>query len=302
MAEHNSTDPHSKKSDGGNTTVPAAAHKAASANGAGNGNNRSNGTTEGNGAGRAVGIVIENLKKSYGKQVVLDGISFEIKPEEIFVLMGPSGAGKSVLLRQVIGLEAPDAGRILIDGQDANLLETHEQVKSAMVFQSGALFNSMSVYDNLAFYPREHRLYSRKELDDKVRHTLKILNLEQAADKMPSQLSGGMKKRVAIARTLVMEPRLLLYDEPTSELDPVTSANIAEIIATLKNESTVTSIVVSHDRDLALNIADRIGLLDKGKLVTIDTPEGLKKSDNPIVQEFLNPKIDPAHPRFREQG
>lgn len=250
---------------------------------------------------QAVGIHIENLKKSYGKQVVLDGINLEIAPEETFVLMGPSGAGKSVLLRQVIGLEAPDEGRVLIDGSDASSPQTHEKIRSAMVFQAGALFNSMSVYDNLAFYPREHRLYNRRGLDEKVRRTLEILNLEQAADKLPAQLSGGMRKRVAIARALVMEPRLLLYDEPTSELDPVTSANIAEIIATLKNEFAVTSLVVSHDRDLALNIADRIALLDKGRLVTIDTPDGLRRSDNPVVREFLNPVIDPQHPRFRKR-
>lgn len=256
--------------------------------------------TPGNGQ-RAVAVKVEDLKKSYGRQVVLDGVSFEVQPEEIFVLMGPSGAGKSVLLRHVIGLEAPDAGRVLVDGQDANSPLTHEKIKSAMVFQAGALFNSLSVYDNLAFYPREHRLYNRKGLDDKVRHTLKILNLEQAANKQPSELSGGMRKRVAIARALVMEPRLLLYDEPTSELDPVTSANISEIIATLKNESSVTSLVVSHDRDLALNIADRIALLDKGKLIIVDTPQGLRDSDNPVVQEFLNPKIDPKNPRFRLQ-
>lgn len=291
MAEHDNSKPSTPQSSGGNRNADTGSATAKAATDAGSESER-----------KAVGVRVEDLKKSFGKQVVLDGISFEIKPEEIFVLMGPSGAGKSVLLRHVIGLEAPDSGQVLIDGKDANLLATHEQVKSAMVFQAGALFNSMSVYDNLAFYPREHRLYSRKGLDEKVRHTLEILNIEQAADKMPSQLSGGMKKRVAIARALVMEPRLLLYDEPTSELDPVTSANIAEIIATLKNEFSVTTIVVSHDRDLALNIADRIGLLDKGKLATIDTPEGLKNSDNPTVQEFLHPKIDPQKPRFRAQA
>jgi phospholipid/cholesterol/gamma-HCH transport system ATP-binding protein len=169
----------------------------------------------------------------------------------------------------------------------------------ALVFQAGALFNSMSVYDNLALYPREHRIADEAGIKEKVMRALQILSLENAAQKFPSELSGGMKKRVAIARALVMEPQLMLYDEPTSELDPVMSATIAEIIATLKEQYHVTSIVVSHDRDLALNISDRLGILMNGKLRFLGRPAELQNPTDAKVADFLNPKIDLQNPRFK---
>ncbi len=251
---------------------------------------------------RAVPVEIRDLSKQYGGVSVLKDISLSVEPGEVFVIMGPSGAGKSVLLRHLAGLEKPDAGEALIGARDAGVAETHERVRTALVFQAGALFNSMSVFDNLAFYPREHRLADKATIREKVYRTLEILNLEGSADKHPSELSGGMRKRVAIARALIMEPQLLLYDEPTSELDPISAANIAEVIGTLKEEFDVTSIVVSHDRDLALSIGDRVALLEGGSLITIDTPEGLKASTDPRVQDFLSPKIDTANPRFRDNG
>ncbi|WP_309385043.1 ABC transporter ATP-binding protein [Cerasicoccus frondis] len=247
-----------------------------------------------------VGVKVQNLSKRFGEQVVLEDVSFDVKPGEIFVLMGPSGAGKSVLLRHLVNLEKPDSGSVLIDGKDAADPATHKAIRTALVFQAGALFNSMSVFDNLAFYPREHRLYNKSTLRDKVERVLKILHIEDAAQKLPAELSGGMRKRVAIARALVMEPQLLLYDEPTSELDPVTAANISEIIGTLKEEFSVTSIAVSHDRDLALGIADRVGLLMDGKLIALATPEELQQSNDPRVKEFMAPKINIQDPRFRK--
>lgn len=162
-----------------------------------------------------------------------------------------------------------------------------------MVFQAGALFNSLTVFDNLAFYPKEHRLFKKSEIEKKVRTTLELLSLENAAEKFPSELSGGMKKRVAIARSLVMEPVLLLYDEPTSELDPIMSVTISEIIARLRKRFGVTSIVVSHDRDLADNIADRVALIYEGEMIGLGTPSELRKSDNEKVKMFFNPKFDP---------
>jgi len=203
----------------------------------------------------AVGIAIQGLSKVFGSMTVLDGVTLEVRPGEIFVLMGPSGSGKSVLLKHIVGLEQPSAGRVTINGLDASDEETREKIRMALVFQAGALFNSMTVYDNLALYPREHRLAKESGIRDKVMRALQILSLENAAQKYPAELSGGMKKRVAIARALVMEPQLMLYDEPTSELDPVMSATISEIIATLREQYHVTTIVVSHDRDLALSIA-----------------------------------------------
>jgi phospholipid/cholesterol/gamma-HCH transport system ATP-binding protein len=248
----------------------------------------------------AVGVSIEGLSKNFGSFEVLKNITLSIEPGEIFVLMGPSGSGKSVLLKHIVGLEKPTAGRVLIDGRDASSEETREQVRMALVFQSGALFNSLSVYDNLALYPREHQVADEAAIREKVMRALQILSLEGAANKFPSELSGGMKKRVAIARGLVMEPQLMLYDEPTSELDPVMSATITEIIATLKDEYHVTSIVVSHDRELALGIADRVGILMGGELVSLGTPAELHTPKDPRIAEFLYPKIDLKNPRFKK--
>jgi phospholipid/cholesterol/gamma-HCH transport system ATP-binding protein len=248
----------------------------------------------------AVGVKIERLTKKFGSLQVLKDISFEVEPGEIFVLMGPSGSGKSVLLKHIVGLEAPTSGSVLVDGHDALSEDVREKVRMALVFQAGALFNSLSVYDNLALYPREHRVTNEAGIREKVMRALQILSLEGAAQKFPSELSGGMKKRVAIARALVMEPQLMLYDEPTSELDPVMSATISEIIATLKDEYHVTTIVVSHDRDLALSIADRVGILMNGKLLFLGPPSELKNPHNAEIDDFLNPKIDLKNPRFKK--
>jgi phospholipid/cholesterol/gamma-HCH transport system ATP-binding protein len=248
----------------------------------------------------AVGVTVKDLSKKFGNFGVLHHLTFAVEPGEIFVLMGPSGSGKSVLLRHMAGLEIPTSGSVRVDGLDPSLAQTRDHVRLALVFQDGALFNSLSVYDNLALYPREHRSGDEKSIREKVMHALKILSVEDAFRKFPSELSGGMKKRVSIARALVMEPQLLLYDEPTSELDPVMGATISEIIATLKNEYSVTSIVVTHDRDLALTISNRVGILMDGKLVTLGTPADLKASTDPRIEDFLNPKIDITNPRFKK--
>jgi phospholipid/cholesterol/gamma-HCH transport system ATP-binding protein len=189
---------------------------------------------------------------------------------------------------------------VQVDGRDASLPTTREQIRMALVFQAGALFNSLSVYDNLALYPREHRMANEAGIRDKVMRALQILSLENAVHKFPSELSGGMKKRVAIARALVMEPQLMLYDEPTSELDPVMSATITEIIATLKEQYHVTSLVVTHDRELALGIADRVGILMGGRLIFLGSPAELQEPTDPVIADFLRPKIDLKNPRFRQ--
>jgi phospholipid/cholesterol/gamma-HCH transport system ATP-binding protein len=245
-----------------------------------------------------VGVEVAGISKKFGTQTVLKDVSLSVKPGEIFVIMGPSGSGKSVLLRQIAGLDVPTSGTVRINGLDPTDPATRDRFALALVFQAGALFNSLSVYDNLALYPLEHRLCSKRDIRDRVMRALKILSLENAAKKFPSELSGGMKKRVSIARALVMEPQLMLYDEPTSELDPVMSATISEIIATLKQEHQVTTIVVSHDRDLALTIADRIAILMKGELRTVSTADELRHVTDPDVVDFLNPKIDLKNPRY----
>jgi len=247
----------------------------------------------------AVGVKVDTVSKKFDGVTVLRKVTFDVGPGEIFVIMGPSGSGKSVLLRTIAGLDIPTSGSVTVDGHDPSLGETRDRVRLALVFQAGALFNSLNVYDNLALYPREHRSLNDKALRERVMHALKILSVEDAAQKFPSELSGGMKKRVSIARALVMEPQLLLYDEPTSELDPVMGATISEIIATLKQEYSVTSVVVTHDRSLALTISNRVGILMAGKLITLGPPEELKKSTDPRIVDFLNPKIDIEHPRFK---
>jgi phospholipid/cholesterol/gamma-HCH transport system ATP-binding protein len=246
-----------------------------------------------------VAVEVKGLAKTFGIQHVLTDINLAVKPGEIFAIMGPSGSGKSVLLRQIAGLDLPTAGTVRVDGHDPADPDTRDRYALALVFQAGALFNSLTVYDNLALYPLEHRLCPKNEIRNRVMRALKVLSLEAAAHKYPSELSGGMKKRVAVARALVMEPQLILFDEPTSELDPVMAATISEIIATLRQHISVTTIVVTHDRDLALTIADRVAILMRGKLVAVTTPAELRTLPDAAVQDFLNPKIDLQNPRFK---
>ncbi|PWU06054.1 MAG: ABC transporter ATP-binding protein [Verrucomicrobia bacterium] len=249
---------------------------------------------------QAAEVKVQNVTKRFGKQVVLDNISFEVAAGETFVIMGPSGSGKSVLLKNIMGLERPEEGRVLINELDASKPETRKEIITSIVFQGGALFNSMTVYDNLAFYSREHGLYSKSQLKEEVESTLAMLSLSDAASKYPSELSGGMKKRVAIARSLMVKPQLLLYDEPTSELDPIMGATISEIIATLNEKFRVTSIVVSHDPYLACSIANKVALLFHGKLHKVAKPSELYESEDPKIVEFLKPKIDIMNPRFKK--
>src|SRR6201985_2838128 len=177
-----------------------------------------------------VGLVVRGLRRSFDGQEVLKGVDFEVKPGEIFVIMGPSGSGKSVLLKHLIGLEEPDAGEILINGEKVAAPEVAAKYRMALVFQSGALLNSLTVGENVGLYLTEHRLKSPGEIQKIVAEKLADVGLKDVVDKMPSDLSGGMKKRVALARALVIEPQLILYDEPTSELDPVSSVVVGDEI------------------------------------------------------------------------
>ena len=250
--------------------------------------------------GLTFGVTVSKLYKQFGRTPVLQDINFEVRPGEIFAIMGPSGSGKSVLLRHIAGLEQATSGEVRIGGFDAADPATRNKVQLALVFQAGALFNSLSVYDNLALYPREQRICPESGIRERVMHALSILSLEKAASKFPAELSGGMKKRVAIARALVMEPQLLLYDEPTSELDPVMSATITEIIATLREQTAVTTIVVTHDRSLALSIADRVAIIMDGQVRATGQPEEFKHPTDPAIANFLNPVIDLQNPRFKQ--
>lgn len=247
-----------------------------------------------------VRIDIESVSVSFGEQSVVRDININIEPGEIFVIMGASGAGKSVLLKCISGLLKPNLGIVKINGMDASERETHYEINSTLVFQAGALFNSLTVFDNLAFFPREHKLYKESEITEKVLETLRILSLDHAAYKIPAELSGGMRKRVAIARALMCEADMIMYDEPTSELDPVMAATISEIIANVRDQFGLTSVVVSHDRDLAYGIADRVAIIHKGELLAVDSPENIQNDPNPLVQDFLNPTINIDDPRFKK--
>src|SRR5438874_3230150 len=220
---------------------------------------------------QGVRVTVRGLRRIFDGQHVLKGLNFEVDRGEIFVVMGPSGSGKSVLLKHIIGLETPDEGELLIEGESIQNPGVMDKYRMAMVFQSGALLNSLTVGENVGLYLAEHRLKPPKEIERISDEKLELLGLKNVKDRNPSELSGGMKKRVAIARALVIDPQLILYDEPTSELDPLMTVTIGEEILSLKSRIHVTSLVVTHDRDLAFRVADRIAVINKCKILAIGT-------------------------------
>ena len=242
-----------------------------------------NGTTQ-----HGVSVQVRGIRRSYGAQEVLKGIDLEVRPGEIFVIMGASGSGKSVLLRHIIGLEAPDAGEILVNGESVHSTDVASKYRMALVFQSGALLNSLTVGENVGLYLSEHRLKTPDEIRKIVLDKLEVVGLKGTEDKLPTELSGGMRKRAAIARALVIEPELILYDEPTSELDPVSSVVIGEEIYQLNKRIGVTSLVVSHDRDLAFGIADRIAVMHEGEIIALGAPDEVKRSQHPVIRKFIH--------------
>lgn len=197
-------------------------------------------------------------------------------------------------LRHIIGLETPDAGEIRLNG-DVLTETVRNKLRMAMVFQSGGLLNSLTVEENVGLFLSEHRLKSPAEIESLVRAKLELLELDsEVGDRFPSELSGGMRKRVAIARALIVEPQLILYDEPTSELDPLVARTIGREIVNLNQRTGATSIVVTHDRDLAFGIADRIAFLHEGRILELGTPEELRRSPEPLIREFLSAEFRPA--------
>ncbi len=245
---------------------------------------------------QSVEVRISGIRKSYDGMPVLKGINLEIARGETFVIMGPSGSGKSVLLRQIIGLEPPDEGDILINGESIQSPGVMDKYRLALVFQSGALLNSLNVLENVGLYLAEHRLREPEEIDRIAIEKLEMLGLRNVKDKYPSELSGGMRKRVAIARALVIEPQLILYDEPTSELDPLSAVVIGEEILSLKRRIDVTSIVVTHDRDLAFGVADRIAVMVEGELLALGSVDDIKHSTHPLIHRFLHADFNPNPP------
>jgi len=237
-------------------------------------------------------IVVKNLTKKFGNREILKDISFEVYEGEIFILMGGSGSGKSTTLKHIIGLLKPTSGSIVIDGVDITKLSRDKLIKfrkkMGYLFQEGALFDSLKVWENVGFYFLENTNTPPKKVREIATEKLKMVGLKGVEDLYPSQLSGGMRKRVSLARAIATNPEIVLYDEPTSGLDPVMSAVIDNLIVSLKNSMGITSVVVTHDLYSAFNIGDRIAMIHKGRIYAIGTPEEIKNNPDPVVQQFIN--------------
>lgn len=238
---------------------------------------------------KGVSVRIEELNKSFGNHHVLKNIDLDISAGETFSIIGPSGTGKSILLRHIIRLETPDSGQIYVNNEPvfAEGKPLPQSFRSSMVFQSSALFNSLTVGENVGLWLREHRICSEPRIREIISEKLAIVGLEGKDGLRTSELSGGMKKRVAIARSLAMEPDLVLYDEPTAELDPITTDELAETIKSLRAKTGNTTIIVTHDLNFALYLSDRIAMMYQGEIVETGTPEKIRASSNPIVQRFI---------------
>lgn len=237
-------------------------------------------------------IEFKDLVKKFGLRTILNGLNFHIQKGEIVFILGTSGTGKSVLLKNIVGLLRPDEGEIIIDGQSLKGLSEDDffqiRKKCGMVFQHPALFDSLTVFENIAYGLRRHFSYSEGDIRKKVLQALEWVNLPDISTKFPTQISYGMQKRVSLARTLAIQPEILLFDEPTTGLDPVTTTLINELIFKLSRELQTTSVVVSHDMECALKIADRIVVLDQGNILESGTPNELLKSSVPLVKDFLS--------------
>ena len=237
-------------------------------------------------------IRIVDLHKSFGMQKVLDGVDLEIEKGKITVIIGKSGGGKSVLLKHLIGLIKPDKGSIWINGIELTKLKEKElneiRIKFGMLFQEAALFDSMDVFDNIAFPLREHTKKAEKEIEKIVENKLKQVGLLRFGDKMPAELSGGMRKRVGLARALALDPETILFDEPTSALDPIISLTILELIKETQTYLNKTYVVISHDLMGMFRIADKVAFLSEGKIIEYGTPNEIRKSKNEVTMEFLN--------------
>lgn len=241
-------------------------------------------------------IDLVNVTKRFDGNTVLDNVSMKIEKGETYVIIGRSGTGKTVTLKHIAGLLEPDSGDILVEGDRingvSNRMKDRVRNRMGMVFQSGALINWMNIRDNVGLPLVEHRLYPPEKIEEIVNERLHLLQIEDAAGKMPADISGGMKKRAGLARVLVRNPEIILYDEPTSGLDPVMSSLINSLIRRMQKEFNVTSVVVTHDMNSAYDIADRIAMLYDGKVIQCDTPDRIINTDNAIVRQFISGSLD----------
>ena len=236
-------------------------------------------------------IVVQDLHKSFGPQTVLNGIDLEIAQGETVAVLGRSGTGKSVLLKLIVGLQKPDSGSVQIHGKDITDLPldalNEVRKKIGFLFQEAALYDSLTLGENVAFPLRRQKKISEKEQKDRVRDLLSQVGMEKDSDKLPSQISGGMKKRAGLARALALDPDILLFDEPTAGLDPVTAGEIDELILKLQEERETASLVVTHDLHGAKTVSDRLVLIHEGDILIEGSFDDLRKSDNPVVSHFF---------------
>ncbi|MBI4566297.1 MAG: ABC transporter ATP-binding protein [Planctomycetes bacterium] len=249
-------------------------------------------TDQGKAAGTEAAPIIEidDLAKRFGSKEVLTGLRLSIRRGETICIIGESGTGKSVTLKHIVGLLRPDRGTVRIGGvdifaADGQLQEIRKKI--GFLFQGAALLNSMTVFDNVALPLREHERPPEAELRKRVLETLELVDMAEAADKMPAELSGGMKKRAGLARAIIRQPEIILYDEPTAGLDPVISSTINDLILNLQEKLGVTSIVVTHDMSSTFRVADRIAMLYQGKIYKSGTPDEFRKSEDPLIRQFI---------------
>jgi phospholipid/cholesterol/gamma-HCH transport system ATP-binding protein len=240
-------------------------------------------------------ISVIGLYKSFGEMKVLDGITLEVMRGESLALVGGSGAGKSVFIKHLIGLLQPDEGHVVVDGVDLTLASPEAVLvlrkRFGMSFQEGALFDSMTVFDNIAFPIRRHTTKDAAAVAARVRQCLELVRLPGTENKMPAELSGGMRRRVGFARAIALEPEILLFDEPTTGLDPINTAAIGQVINQLRENLDVTVVTITHDMSLANRVADRIAMLRRGQILTVDAPEAFARSENWFVRAFLDGKV-----------
>lgn len=241
-------------------------------------------------------IVVEDLVMAYGDTVVLDRISFEVLPGEIFVILGGSGSGKTTLLRNLVGLLRPRSGRILINGEDFTAMSEDERMairrRMGMCFQSSALLGSLSVADNVALPLREHTRLEESTIEIMTKIKLELVGLGGAENLLPSELSGGMRKRAGIARAMAMDPEMIFYDEPSAGLDPIVAAGLDHLIRTMQSTFNLTSVVVTHEMESVRIIADRVCVLHRGRVAGIGTLAELERSDHPYIQQFFARRPD----------
>ena len=233
-----------------------------------------------------------DIKKSFGPTVILKGVSISVDTGRVLYIVGASGAGKSVLVKHLIGLLKPDSGKILLDGEDiTNLSEKgfyRVREKCAMVFQHSTLFDSMSLVDNVALPLRKHFGLTKREARDQAMAKLELVHMDKQAERFPGDIGDGLRKRVAIARALTMKPRYVIFDEPTTGLDPLAASQVDDLIRSLRSEAGVTSFVVSHDLRSIFSVADRIAMIYQGEILLDGTPKEFRASDNPIVHQYVN--------------